>query len=170
MPNILFKDVQWLRRLVAGLPPWRPGFATGSFHVGFVVEKVALGHVPVRVLRCPLSISFHHGSPYSYITWAMNNRPVGGRNQRQSYPIDMNNNNNNYILFLGIIMVCLLHPTTLIEMKCMSFQEVNGTGSCTFQTSCLPIHEIQRKVGKTSKEVVSVSYHLKHFLHMQTKW
>jgi hypothetical protein len=26
-----------------------------------------------------LSTSFHHGSPRSYITWGMNNRPVGGR-------------------------------------------------------------------------------------------
>jgi hypothetical protein len=27
----------------------------------------------------PLSTSFHHGSPCSYITWGVNNRPVGGR-------------------------------------------------------------------------------------------
>jgi hypothetical protein len=33
----------WLRSLVAGLSPRRPGFATGSIHVGFVVDKVALG-------------------------------------------------------------------------------------------------------------------------------
>jgi hypothetical protein len=26
----------------------------------------------------PLSVSFHHGSPCSYITWRMNNRRVGG--------------------------------------------------------------------------------------------
>jgi hypothetical protein len=41
----------WLRRLVAGLSPWRPGFDLGSVHVGFVVDKVALGHVFPRVLR-----------------------------------------------------------------------------------------------------------------------
>jgi hypothetical protein len=35
----------WLRRLAAGLPPWRPGFDPGSVHVGFVVDKVALGQV-----------------------------------------------------------------------------------------------------------------------------
>jgi hypothetical protein len=28
--------VPWLRRLVAGLPPRRPGFDAGSVHVGFV--------------------------------------------------------------------------------------------------------------------------------------
>jgi hypothetical protein len=37
--------VPWLRRLAAGLPPRRPGFDPGSVHVGFVVEKVALGQV-----------------------------------------------------------------------------------------------------------------------------
>jgi hypothetical protein len=43
--------VPWLRRLVAGLPPRRPGFDPGSVHVGFVVDKVALGQVFPRVLR-----------------------------------------------------------------------------------------------------------------------
>jgi hypothetical protein len=37
--------VPWLRRLVASLPPRRPGFFPRSFHVGFVVDKVALGQV-----------------------------------------------------------------------------------------------------------------------------
>jgi hypothetical protein len=35
----------WLRRLVADVPARRPGLDPGSFHVGFVVDKVALGHV-----------------------------------------------------------------------------------------------------------------------------
>ena len=43
--------MQWLRRLVAGLSPQRPGFDPGSVHVGFMVDKVALGHVFLRVLR-----------------------------------------------------------------------------------------------------------------------
>jgi hypothetical protein len=41
----------WLRRLVSGLSPRRPGLDPGSFHVGFVVDKVALGQVFLRVLR-----------------------------------------------------------------------------------------------------------------------
>jgi hypothetical protein len=41
----------WLRQLIAGLSPRRPGFDPGSVHVGFVVDKVALGHVFLRVLR-----------------------------------------------------------------------------------------------------------------------
>jgi hypothetical protein len=43
--------VPWLRRLAAGLPPRRPGFDPGSVHVGFVVDKLALGQVFPRVLR-----------------------------------------------------------------------------------------------------------------------
>jgi hypothetical protein len=43
--------VPWLRRLAASLSPRRPGFDPGSVHVGFVVNKVALGQVFVRVLR-----------------------------------------------------------------------------------------------------------------------
>jgi hypothetical protein len=43
--------VPWLRRLVAGLSPRRPGFDVGSVHVGFVVDKVALGQMFLRALR-----------------------------------------------------------------------------------------------------------------------
>jgi hypothetical protein len=49
--------VPWLRRLVAGIRPRRPGFDPGSVHVGFVVDKVALGQVFLRVLRF-LPVSF----------------------------------------------------------------------------------------------------------------
>jgi hypothetical protein len=49
--------VPWLRRLVAGLPQWRPGFDRGSFHVGLVVDKVALGQGFPRVFRYS-SVSF----------------------------------------------------------------------------------------------------------------
>jgi hypothetical protein len=43
--------VPWFRRLAAGLSPRRPGFDPGSVHVGFVVDKMALGQVYLRVLR-----------------------------------------------------------------------------------------------------------------------
>jgi hypothetical protein len=43
--------VPWLRQLVAGLSPRRPGLDPGSVHVGFVVDKVTLGQVFLRVLR-----------------------------------------------------------------------------------------------------------------------
>jgi hypothetical protein len=49
----------WLRRLAAGLPPRRPGFDPGPVHVGFVVDKVALGQGFPRVLRF---------SPVNFIT------------------------------------------------------------------------------------------------------
>jgi hypothetical protein len=42
MVNAFRMAVPWLRLLVAGLSQRRHGFAT-SVHVGFVVDKVALG-------------------------------------------------------------------------------------------------------------------------------
>jgi hypothetical protein len=43
--------VPFHKRLVTGLSPWYAGFAPGSVHVGFVVDKVALGQVFLQVLR-----------------------------------------------------------------------------------------------------------------------
>jgi hypothetical protein len=43
--------VPWLRRSVASLSPRRPGFHPGPVHVGFMVDKVALGPVFPRELR-----------------------------------------------------------------------------------------------------------------------
>jgi hypothetical protein len=52
----------WLRWLVASFSPWRTAIPRGQsgFGTGFA-----------------LSVSFHPGSPYSYITWGMN-RPISG--------------------------------------------------------------------------------------------
>jgi hypothetical protein len=59
--------VPWLWSSVADLSPRRPNFAPGSVHVGFAVDKVALGQVFLRVLRfSPVNISFHRSSPNSY--------------------------------------------------------------------------------------------------------
>jgi hypothetical protein len=41
----------WLKWLVTGLSLQRAGFLPKSIHVGFVVDKVALGQVFLRVLR-----------------------------------------------------------------------------------------------------------------------
>jgi hypothetical protein len=51
--------VPWLRRLVADLSPLKLGFDPGLFHVGFVVDKVALEQIFPRVLRF---------SPVNFIT------------------------------------------------------------------------------------------------------
>jgi hypothetical protein len=54
--------VPWLRSLVKGLSPLRLGFAPRSIDVGFMVDKVALGQVFLRVFR----FSFHR-PPNSYL-------------------------------------------------------------------------------------------------------
>jgi hypothetical protein len=53
--------VPWFRRLVTSLSPQRPRFTPGSFHVVFVVDKLALGQVvlcfsPVNIIQPRLSI------------------------------------------------------------------------------------------------------------------
>jgi hypothetical protein len=48
-----------LKRLVAGFPLRRPGFKSGSSHVGFVVDKVALGQVFSEYFSFPCQSSFH---------------------------------------------------------------------------------------------------------------
>ena len=51
----------------------RPGFSPRPVHVGFAVDKVALGHVSIRVLRFPVSLSFNQYSRrnHSSITYAV---------------------------------------------------------------------------------------------------
>ena len=50
--------VLWLRRLVDGLSPRRPGFDPRPCHVGFFVYKVSLRQVLYEYFRFLLSVSF----------------------------------------------------------------------------------------------------------------
>jgi hypothetical protein len=79
----LTRAVPWLRRLVVGLSPRRPGFDPGSVHMGFVVEEVALGRFFPECFGFPLPISFHRRSitrknekTFIFIT-GLHNRPQG---------------------------------------------------------------------------------------------
>jgi hypothetical protein len=56
------KVVPLLRKLVARLLRWRPVFDPGSVHVGFVVDKVALGQGFPEYLGLSQSISFRRCS------------------------------------------------------------------------------------------------------------
>jgi hypothetical protein len=49
--NRPFNAMPWLKRLVVGLSPRRPGFASGSIHVTFMMGTVVLGQVFLLVLR-----------------------------------------------------------------------------------------------------------------------
>jgi hypothetical protein len=51
--------VPWLRHLVARFSPWRSRFEHRSVHVGFVVDKVALGQVFSEYLGFPCQFSFY---------------------------------------------------------------------------------------------------------------
>jgi hypothetical protein len=72
--------------LVAGFPVRRPGFEGRSGHVGFVVNKVALGQV----------FSEYFGFPCQFLSssiiWGWYNRPISGRRTKwtQFYPASRN--------------------------------------------------------------------------------
>jgi hypothetical protein len=59
-----FKAVPYLKRFVVCFPPQRPGFVPRSGHVGFVVDKVALGQVFSKYFGFPSKLSFHRLSTF----------------------------------------------------------------------------------------------------------
>lgn len=48
------RSMPWLRRLVAGVSPHRPGFNRRPVHVGFVVDRVNLGRLISEYRLSPL--------------------------------------------------------------------------------------------------------------------
>jgi hypothetical protein len=75
----------YLKRLVAGFPPRRPG----SSHVGFVVDKVGAGAGFRRALQFSLPIFIPPISPQSPspIIRGWYNRPVSGRSTQSPTPL-----------------------------------------------------------------------------------
>jgi hypothetical protein len=61
----------WLRQLVAGLSPWKPGFVPRSVHVEFVMHRVTLRQVFLWVLH--FTSSCHSSETLSHTT-DMNNK------------------------------------------------------------------------------------------------
>jgi hypothetical protein len=60
--------VPWLRLLVAGIPPRRPGFASGSVHAEFVVDKVTLRQVFNRVQSIKIgNMPFESVAKFKYL-------------------------------------------------------------------------------------------------------
>jgi hypothetical protein len=50
-----------------------------------------------KIRSSPLLTSFHHGSPCSYITWGMNNRPIG---RHSSDIVSPHQHNNHHQILL----------------------------------------------------------------------
>jgi hypothetical protein len=84
-----YRAMPYLKRLFAGLSARRSGFASRAIHLIFVVGKVALGQVSLRVLRfSPVSIIPPPLHIHSCIIWGMDSAPVSGQvPQRHSHPI-----------------------------------------------------------------------------------
>jgi hypothetical protein len=75
------ESVSQLRWLVAGFPPRRFGFEPRSGHVGFVVDRVALGQVFSKYFGFPCQFSFPTTDPHSSSSIIQDwyNRTISGR-------------------------------------------------------------------------------------------
>jgi hypothetical protein len=92
--NFSLMTMPWLRQIVASLSPRR----LRSVHVGFVVDKVALGQVFSKFLSF-LCLYLSTVAPYSYAIWVMNSWRAGGcSSETESYNIDLNNTSNCYLM------------------------------------------------------------------------
>jgi hypothetical protein len=89
---VKFEAMPWFLQLVAGLSLQRPSSCPGQSMQDLWYTKWHWDRFFFELFGFPLSVSFHHGPPYSYIIWGMNDKPTGGCSSKtQSHPIDMNN-------------------------------------------------------------------------------
>ena len=90
--TIATQAVPWLRLSIAGLSPRRPGFYPGLVHVGFVVDKVAVGQVSLRELPLTalLDITFEVIRDFKhYFLWFEVLMPVAATLIRDMTPCNM---------------------------------------------------------------------------------
>jgi hypothetical protein len=81
--------VQWLRRLVAGLTPRRPGFAPGQSMWDLWWTEWHWDRFFSELFGFTLSVSFHRRSSNSY-HGGMNNIYVSGSSSETSHLIEIN--------------------------------------------------------------------------------
>jgi hypothetical protein len=68
-----------------------------------------------------LSISFHHAFPYTYITWPMNNRPIGGRSSETwFYAVDM-------------IIIAINHNVVYVTVRTIPLFKLRGEARKIFK-------------------------------------
>jgi hypothetical protein len=60
--SVRIKNYKRLKHLASCLSMPRPGLEPGSVHVGFVMGRVTMGQVSLRVFGFSVSVSFHLGS------------------------------------------------------------------------------------------------------------
>jgi hypothetical protein len=93
----------------------RLGLASGSLHVGFVVGKVALGHVFLQVPWFPC----HCHSAMARVMWGMNSRPVDDcSSETLSQPIDVKNITNITVQYLVCLEISSLWRTCCHSWLC----------------------------------------------------
>jgi hypothetical protein len=86
----MYKAVPWLRRLVAGLSPWRPSLLPVQSMWDLWWTKWHWERFFLKFFSFTLSSAFRCGFPDAYISRQTNNRPVSGC----SSEISPHHNNN----------------------------------------------------------------------------
>jgi hypothetical protein len=103
----------WLRQSPAS-HRGGPGSGPGQFMWNLWLTKWHCDEYLSQVFSIFLSISFHCGSPLSYIIWGMNNRPVKGRSS-ESHP--HRHEENSFVIYTSQV------ETT---MECVPTQDSDG--------------------------------------------
>jgi hypothetical protein len=104
--SLLCRAIAQAERLVA-----RPGFALRAVHVLFVVSKMALGHVFLRVLLfSPISIIPPLLHIHSCVIWVMDSGHVSRRSSIETVSLHRNNSNNNKKLIIRCTVYAISSP------------------------------------------------------------
>jgi hypothetical protein len=142
--------VPWLRWLVVGLSPRRPGFAPESIHLRFVVDNVVLGH-------SVLPSQYHSTvSLQTHIMWGMNNMSVSGSSSET-----WSHSHNN-----TTVLLCDLKVSTEV---CYQFFVLRGWLQRNASAHRLVVRYQHGQTATSIHPVIVVSGPLK-VAHTRTTW
>jgi hypothetical protein len=157
-----FWVVPWHRRLAVGTSPRRPRFDRGPVHMGFVVGRVALGQIFLRVRRnfsvrniLPVSHTFIYLSPtlFSHVAAPLTDT-------------------NETLRSLSLLLSCILHVSELISS--LSFVAFGSVTKQTVKTKifgvrllqhsemisrCLVMQSLYQRIDSTDKLNYSICPH-----------
>jgi hypothetical protein len=158
-----------LRQLVATFSPWRPGFMPRLVHTGFVVDKVALGQVFVRVLWffhvsiIPLMFHIH-----SCIMWGIGSRPLTSPVlERQSHPSATTKKTIKYRLLsilsspphcvLFVLWMCKNSKVRFKTLHSQARKIIDNVHTFMEWEARISVHENVKNIGKRTLAATEVS-------------
>jgi hypothetical protein len=127
-----------MAQAVSCLPLTAEAVCDGISQCGICGGQGDIGTTSFRGLQFPMSVSFHHISPYPYITWGMKNKPVEGRS---SETILSHRHEQELTEHLGCDGEQVFHDIcNTLPMKC------EGFGSLISEAVCVSVCEREREV------------------------